>query len=247
MTREQPDLIIGRHPVAEALRADVRLLRLFLAEGMRPSAVLDEIVEAAGRVRLPIEFESRSSLNRRAGGPNHQGVVAEIPPFRYHTLADLLARPAHRLILAEGITDPANLGSIVRSADALGWAGVLVPEHRSAGVTPAVRKVAAGAVERVPIARTGSPAATVHLLGSHGFTVVGLDPAAPLGYHETAYADPICLVVGAEGPGLSRLVKERCDHLVRIPMRGALASLNAAVAAAIVMAEASRQLDLRHV
>ena len=245
MSREPPDLIIGRHPVAEALRAEVVLLKLFLAEGMKPSPVLDEIVEAAGRARLPIAFESRASLNRRAGGPNHQGVVAEIPAFRYHTVAGLLEAGVHRLVLIDSVTDPVNLGSIVRSADALGWEGVLVPEHRSVGVTPAVRKVAAGAVERVPIARTGSPAATVALLHNSGFSVVGLEPSAPAGYHETAYDDSLCLVVGAEGPGLSRLVRERCDQLVRIPMRGALASLNAAVSAAIVMAEVSRQLDLR--
>ena len=118
---------------------------------------------------------------------------------------------------------------------------MLIPEHRSAGVSPTVRKVSAGAAERVPVVRIGSPAATVTLLQQrHGFEVVGLDPAGPADYRETAYPPRCCLVVGAEGPGLSRLVKARCDLLVRIPMHGALASVNAAVAAAIVMAEATR-------
>lgn len=243
MRGDPPDLIIGRHPVAEALRASVPVRRLFLAEGMRPAPVLDEIVEAATRAKVPTVFESRSALGRRAGGDNHQGVVAEVAPFRYHTLTDVLAKPVQRLILVEGITDPHNLGSILRSADALGWQGVLVPEHRAVGMTPAVRKVAAGAVERVPVVRTGSPAATALLLRDRGFAVIGLDPAGNVGYHEAVYPDPVCLVVGAEGPGLSRLVRERCDQLVRIPMRGALASLNAAVAAAIVMAEAARAHD----
>jgi len=242
--RDPGDLIVGRHPVAEALRAGVVLRHLYLAEGMRPSPVLDEIVEAAGRARLPVEFESRGALNRRAPGVNHQGVVAEVDAFRYATMAGLLAKPVHRLVLVEGITDPANLGSILRSADAFGWEGVLVPEHRSVGITPTVRKVSAGATDRVPVVRTSSPAATIRLLQErHDFGVVGLDPAGPVDYHEADYPARTCLVIGAEGPGLSRLVKERCDLIVRIPMRGALASVNAAVAAAVVMAEAGRHLQ----
>jgi 23S rRNA (guanosine2251-2'-O)-methyltransferase len=238
MAREPADLIVGRHPVAEALRAGIAVRHLYLAQGMRPSPLLDEIVEAAGRARVPVDFESRSALNRRAGDGAHQGVVAEVNPFRYATLADLLEGGASRLVMVEGITDPANLGSILRSADAFGWQGVLVPEHRAVGVTPTVRKVAAGAADRVPIARTGSPAATVRLLQErHDFTVFGLDPAGTLDYHKAVYGETVCLVIGAEGPGLSRLVRERCDQLVRIPMHGALASINAAVAAAIVMAE----------
>jgi len=244
LPRDPADLIVGRHPVAEALRAGVVLRHLYLAEGMRPSPVLDEIVQAAERARLEVEFESRAALNRRAPGVNHQGVVAEVNPFRYATMGDLLARPVRRLVLVEGITDPANLGSILRSADAFGWEGVLVPEHRSVGVTPTVRKVSAGAVERVPVVRTGSPAAAISLLQErHAFGVVGLDPAGSVDYHEADYPDRTCLVVGAEGPGLSRLVRQRCDLTVRIPMRGALASVNAAVAAAIVMAEAGRHLQ----
>lgn len=234
--------MLGRHPVAEALRAGVAVRRLHLAEGMRPSPLLDEIVEAAERARVPVAFESRTALNRRAAGGNHQGVVAEVEPFRYHTLADLLAgnpgTAAHRLILLEGITDPANLGAILRAAEAFGWHGVLVPEHRAIGVTPTVRKVAAGAAERVPVVRTNAPAATIRLLQErHGFGVYGLDPAGAGSYRGVEYPERVCLVVGAEGPGLSRLARERCDRLVRIPMHGALASINAAVAAAIVMAE----------
>lgn len=244
MAREPADLIVGRHPVAEALRAGVALRHLYLAEGMRPSPVLDEIVQAAEQAKLPVAFEHRAALNRRAPGLNHQGVVGEADPFRYTSMADLLARPVRRLVLVEGITDPVNLGSILRSADAFGWEGVLVPEHRSVGITPAVRKVSAGASERVPVVRTGSPAATIRQLQDrHAFGAVGLDPAGSVDYHEAAYPERTCLVIGAEGPGLSRLVKQRCDLTVRIPMQGALASVNAAVAAAIVMAEAGRHLQ----
>lgn len=238
MSSPPSDLVLGRHPVAEALRAGVAVRRLHLAEGMRPSPLLDEIVEAAERARVPVAFESRTALNRRSGGGNHQGVVAEVEPFRYQTLADLLAGQPYRLILLEGITDPANLGAILRSAEAFGWHGVLVPEHRAIGVTPTVRKVAAGAAERVPVVRTNAPAATIRLLQErHGFGVVGLDPEGAASYREAEYPQQVCLVVGAEGPGLSRLARQRCDSLVRIPMHGALASINVAVAAAIVMAE----------
>lgn len=250
MAREPADLIVGRHPVAEALRAGVVVRHVYLAEGMRPSPLLDEIVEAARHARVPVDFETRSSLDRRvrasAGNPGtHQGVVAEATPFRYQTLAGLLERGVTRLVMTEGITDPANLGSILRSAEAFGWHGVLVPEHRAVGVTPAVRKVAAGAAERVAVARTGSPAATIRLLQErHEFGVLGLEPTGPVDYRHASYPRRICLVVGAEGHGLSRLVRERCDELVRIPMHGALASINAAVAAAIVMAEAAPAADV---
>jgi 23S rRNA (guanosine2251-2'-O)-methyltransferase len=249
MPREPADLIAGRHPVAEALRAGVAVHHLYLAEGMRPSPLLDEIVEAARRQRIPIDFETRSALDRRlsvgaGGGPRgraHQGVVAEVAAYRYASLAELLGSGARRLVMVEGVTDPGNLGSVLRSADAFGWHGVLVPEHRAVGVTPSVRKVAAGAAERVPVARIGSPAATVRLLQERGgFTVYGLEPTGSVDYHQAGYPEPICLVVGAEGAGLSRLVRERCDQLLRIPMLGALGSINAAVAAAIVMAEPAR-------
>jgi 23S rRNA (guanosine2251-2'-O)-methyltransferase len=243
MAPDAADLIVGRHPVAEALRAGVPLRRLFLADGMRPSSLVDEIMSAAAAAGLPVSYESRSALTRRAGAPNHQGVVAEAAAVRYRALSELLAGAASRLVLVEGITDPANLGSILRSAEAFGWHGVLVPERRAVGITPAVRKVAAGAAERVPVARTGSPAATVRLLQEHRFSVIGLDPAGRADYHDDVYAERTCLVVGAEGSGLSRLVRERCDETVRIPMRGAQASINAAVAAAIVMAEAARRMD----
>jgi 23S rRNA (guanosine2251-2'-O)-methyltransferase len=170
-----------------------------------------------------------------APGTAHQGVVAVAGPFAYAAAGPLLAAPAPRLVLLDGVTDPANLGSILRSAEAFGFTGILVPKHRSVGVTPAVRKVAAGAADRVPLALVASPAETALRLRAHEIPVVGLDPAAKASYRSLEPGDPICLVVGAEGKGLSRLVRERCDETVRIDMHGKLASLNAAVAAAVVM------------
>lgn len=231
----------GRRPVAEALRAGVPVDRLLLAPGLRPAPLLDEIRELARAAGASTQEADRSELDRAAAGGVHQGVVAVVQPFRYRTLGELLGGGASLLVLLDGVTDPANLGSILRSAEALGWDAVLVPRHRSVTVTPSVRKVAAGAAERVPVALVGSAAETALRLQREGFRVLGLDPAGPVDYRETAVGAPACLVVGAEGSGLSRLVRERCDELVRVPMRGALGSLNAAVAAAIVMAELGRR------
>jgi 23S rRNA (guanosine2251-2'-O)-methyltransferase len=162
--------------------------------------------------------------------------VALAEPFRYASAPQLLDAPLPRLVLLDGITDPVNLGSILRSAEAFGFTGVLVPRHRAVGVTPTVRKVAAGAADRVPVAVVSSAAETALRLARSDVPVVGLDPEAPLPYRSLSPGGATCLVVGAEGRGLSRLVRERCDVLVHIPMLGKLASLNAAVAAAVVMA-----------
>jgi 23S rRNA (guanosine2251-2'-O)-methyltransferase len=166
-------------------------------------------------------------------------MVAE---FSYLERSALVGDGPCRLVLLDRITDPANLGSILRSADGFGWTGVLLPTRRSVGVTPAVRKVAAGAAERIPVARVGSTAETVSWLKDRDVWVVGLHPEADESYEGLSFSERLCLVVGAEGRGLSRLVRERSDALVRIPMEGSLASINAGVAAAIVMAtEASRR------
>lgn len=234
------DLIIGRHPVAEALRAGVSIEKILISPGAKQSPILQEIRELAGDAGVAVRSESRVNLDRLTGGKSHQGVVASAAPFAYHSLQDLLGLDSPRLILLDGVTDPANLGSILRSAEAFGWSGVLVPRRRSVGVTPAVRKVAAGAAERVPVAPVGSAADAVLNLTKSGVFVVGLDPGASQDYREIDYAQPICLVVGAEGPGLSRLVRTRTDALISIPMLGRQASVNVAVAAAVVMVEVTR-------
>lgn len=234
------DLIIGRHPVAEALRAGVSIQKIFVSPGAKPAPILQEIRDLATDAGIPIESEKRSNLDRLAGGKSHQGVVAKAAPFGYHPLDDLLEQGSPHLILLDGVTDPANLGSILRSAEAFGWSGVLVPRRRSVGVTPAVRKVAAGAADRVPVALVGSAADAVLTLTKQGIWVVGLDPESKSDYREVDYDQPICLVLGAEGPGLSRLVRERADALISIPMKGRQASVNVAVAAAVVMVEVTR-------
>jgi 23S rRNA (guanosine2251-2'-O)-methyltransferase len=229
------EIVPGRHAVLEALRAGVRLERILIAPGSKPAPILGEIEQLAWAAGIPVEVADRRRLATMARGTAHQGVVAVAGPFQYTDAELLLAAPAPRLVLLDGLTDPTNLGSILRSAEAFGFTGILVPRHRSVGVTPAVRKVAAGAADRVPVALVASPADTALRLKDHDIPVVGLDPAARSSYRSLEPGRAICLVVGAEGRGLSRLVRERCDQTVRIEMHGKLASLNAAVAAAVVM------------
>jgi 23S rRNA (guanosine2251-2'-O)-methyltransferase len=229
------EIVAGRHAVVEALRAGVRLERVLMAPGSRAAPILAEIEQLSVAAGVPVHVADRQRLDAMANGTVHQGVVAVAGPFGYAAANSLLAAPAPRLVLLDGVTDPANLGSIFRSADAFGFTGILVPKHRSVGVTPAVRKVAAGAADRIPVAMVTSPADAVLRCQEHGILVVGLDPDATASYRSLAPGGPICLVVGAEGRGLSRLVRERCDQTVRIEMHGKLASLNAAVATAVVM------------
>jgi 23S rRNA (guanosine2251-2'-O)-methyltransferase len=233
------EIVAGRHAVLEALRAGVRLDRIFVSPGSKPAPILAEIEQLAGAAGVPVEVADRRRLGTMARGTAHQGIVAVARPFAYAPAATLLDAPAPRLVLVDGLTDPANLGSILRSAEAFGFTGVLVPRHRAVGVTPAVRKVAAGAADRVPVALVASPAETALRLRDREILVVGLDPAARSSYRSLEPVqpdDPVCVVVGAEGKGLSRLVRERCDETVGIPLMGRLASLNAAVAAAVVLA-----------
>jgi 23S rRNA (guanosine2251-2'-O)-methyltransferase len=230
------EIVAGRHAVLEALRAGVHLERVLLARGAKPAPILAEIEQLATHAGVPLELADRRRLGTMARGTAHQGVVAVAQPFAYAPIRSLLDAPAPLLVLLDGLTDPGNLGSILRSADAFGFTGVLVPRHRAVGVTPAVRKVAAGAADRVPVALVSSPADTALRVRDAGVPVVGLDPSAPSSYRLLDRGGSVCLVVGAEGKGLSRLVRERCDETVHIPMRGTLASLNAAVAAAVVMA-----------
>ncbi|MCA1840268.1 MAG: 23S rRNA (guanosine(2251)-2'-O)-methyltransferase RlmB [Actinomycetota bacterium] len=233
------DYLFGRHPVVESLRAGGKIKQIFVAQDSKPSQAIAEIIGLAERSDIPVKRKPRHELDEKVQG-NHQGVVAVVEPFSYATLDDAIASGS-RIVLLDGLTDPANLGSILRSAEAFGFTALLIPRHRSVSVTPTVRKVASGAAERVAIAEVTSASSAIEKLKKVGFWVIGLHPDAELDYRSTPFKDDaICLVVGAEGAGLSRLVRERCDALVKIPMQGNLASINVAVAAAVVMVEVTR-------
>lgn len=243
----QREWIAGRHPVYEALESSDIVRRVLIAEGVKPSEILNKIESVARTKRVPVEIEPRHALDAMTSGANHQGVVAEVAPFAYREASELMdpSRNPH-LILVDGVTDPVNIGSILRSAEAFGWNGLLLPRQRAAGITGTVRRVAAGAAEVVPVAQVGSPAEAILRMKRKGLSVVGLDPAGEVSYRDVDLVQPTCLVLGAEGRGLSRLVRDRCDALVSIPMTGRLASINVAVAAAVVMVEVTRDLAARH-
>ena len=238
-------MVGGLHPVRELLRSDQRLDRILVADTRGRSEVLDEIVALAAERGVPVTRTDRGELDRRADGLVHQGVVAEAPPFPTVSLEDLLARiPADDpvlLVALDGVTDPHNLGSIARTAEAVGAHGILVPSRRAASVTPTVEKSAAGALAHLPVVQVPNLVRALAQLHDHGVWSLGLDGDAEveLAAHPLV-SEPCVLVVGAEGEGLSRLVSERCDALVRLPLRGKVGSLNASVAAGVALYELLR-------
>lgn len=239
------EVVYGRHPVAEALRAGVGIRRIVIATGVRPAPVLDEIRDLAAGAGIDLSEAAREELDSLAGVTSHQGVVAEAQSFRYVAFDELVQRYGSRLILCDSITDPQNLGAILRTVEAFGFTGVMLPRRRSAAVTPAVRRVAAGAAERIPVAKVGSAASTVTRLRRAGITTIGLAVEAETSYDEAEYPEAgLCVVLGAEGRGLAPLTAERCDLLVSIPMKHGASSLNVAAAAAVVAAEVSRRASV---
>jgi 23S rRNA (guanosine2251-2'-O)-methyltransferase len=227
----------GTHAVEEALRAG-RVRRLLLQDDAAGKQRLRALAAVARQTGTPITFAPPSILEARAGTPRHQGAVAETRPFSYVALADLLAPDrgeAPLLLVLDGVEDPQNLGAILRSADGAGAHGVVLPERRAAGVTAAAARASAGAADHVPVARAVNLPRALDALKEAGLWVYGLDPAGTEAYDRADYARPLALVVGAEGKGLSRLVRERCDLLLRVPLHGHVASLNAAVAASLAL------------
>ena len=231
----------GRRPVIELLRARRPAEKILIADGLAPSANLVEIRKRAKEASIPVKVVPRAELDRLSDGENHQGVVAVTGRYRYAALESLFG-PETRLVFLDGVTDPHNLGSLIRSAECCGFGGVVVPAHRSAGVTPAVRRVAAGAAEVLPVARVTNLGRAIDQAKESGVWVVGLDSEAEDDIWTSQLLEtPIALVLGAEGKGLSKHVRERCDGLVRIPQQGRIASLNVAVAGAIAMFEIARR------
>jgi len=231
---------VGIHPVREALQAGRNLDRILIARGAGGPR-LQEIIDLARTNRVPVRFEPRDALDRASNSAAHQGVVAFGAAQRYAELDDV-AEGAKLLVLLDGVEDPHNLGAIIRTAHAAGAAAVLVPDRRAAGLTETVAKAAAGALEHLPVVRIGNVSQTLEVLKGRGFWIYGLDERAKDLYSETDYATPTVIVLGGEGQGLHQLVKKHCDLLVRIPMAGAISSLNVSVASGIVLFEWNRRL-----
>jgi 23S rRNA (guanosine2251-2'-O)-methyltransferase len=238
------EALYGRNPVREVLRAGRRTFRrLLLAEGVRRNPQVEEVVALARRRGCPVETGSRDDLSRLARSHEHQGMVLESGPYPYAAFEEIVGAaqesgPAALVLLLDRLQDPQNLGTLLRTAEAVGVQGVLLPEHRAAAVTPAVVKASAGAAEHLSIAQVTNLARALQDLQEAGLWVMGLeeDPQAVL-YTAVDWNRPLAVVVGSEGFGLQRLVRERCDGLVRLPMQGRVGSLNAAVAGSVILYE----------
>lgn len=246
LRREPPeDLLFGRNTVLEALRSGRGMNRLLVAEGNREGQSA-EIITLAKERGIPVQYVERTRLEALVGDVCHQGVLAQVAPVAYAAIEDLLERAENCgeppfLILLDELEDPHNLGALMRTADAAGVHGILLPRRRSVPLNATVAKTSAGAVEYVPVARIGNVVQTMKSLKERGIWIAGADMEGSLDYYEADLTGPLALVVGSEGRGMSRLAKETCDFLVRIPMRGRINSLNASVAGAILMYEAMRQ------
>ena len=237
------NLICGINPVIEALAAGTRHFdRLLIVKGLR-SRRLSDAIRRATHLGIPLRFEMRETLDRMAGGVPHQGIIAvvsEKPVLSLESLLDSAHQPALVVVL-DGVEDPRNLGAILRTAEAAGAGGVVLPERHSAGLSETVARASAGALEHVPVARVGNLVQALEELKARGVWVVGLDAAGHERWDAVDLARPVALVLGGEGRGIRRLGREHCDHLVSIPHFGHVASLNVSVAAGIALYEAVRQ------
>ena len=245
--------LFGVQPVLEALRAGARPVeRVTVAEGAHESR-LQEILELARGAGVPVRRAPRVELQRLAAGANHQGVVATIAAARYTPADELLDALAARVgttepplaVVLDGVEDPRNLGAIIRTVECAGAHGIFVPERRASGLTETVAKSAAGALEYVPVARAVNIARLVEELKGRGVWTVGAVSEAATPYTEWDWTQPCALLLGGEGEGLRRLVRERCDALVHIPLLGRIESLNVSVAAGVVLYEVVRQRTAR--
>jgi 23S rRNA (guanosine2251-2'-O)-methyltransferase len=236
-------LVYGIHAVTEALEAAAsRIERVSVERGAR-SARVREIVELARSRGVPVSFEERAWLDRKCGGARHQGVacaVGEIDTRSVEELVERAASPGLFLVL-DGVTDPHNVGAILRSAEAAGADGVLLPRRRSASMTPAAVKASAGAAAHVPVARFTNTAQLLDLLKKNGYWIAGLAAGSGQPLWKADFTLATALVVGDEHAGMHRLVRDRCDFLLEIPMRGKIGSYNVSVAAGIVLYEVQRQ------
>lgn len=237
----------GRQAVRELLIAGRRRIHeIWISGELEDDAGVADIVELAAAHRVPLHHVARSRLEREARSEAPQGVLARAAELPEADFGDLIRGSTKRrpfLVAVDGVTDPGNLGAIIRTCDGAGVSGVLLPRHRSVHVTPTVAKAAVGAIEYVPIALVPGLPSALAQLKDHGIWIVGLDDGADRSLYELGdlAAEPICVVLGAEGAGLSKLVRQRCDTIVSIPMSGQISSLNVSTAAAVALYEVARE------
>ncbi|MGV3487038.1 MAG: 23S rRNA (guanosine(2251)-2'-O)-methyltransferase RlmB [Tuberibacillus sp.] len=238
------EIIVGRHPVSEAIRAGREMNKIWFN---KESQLLDEkLMQLIKERHITVQFVPKQKLDRIAGTSRHQGVAASVASHEYANIDDLFQRAEERgeqpfFIMLDGLEDPHNLGSILRTADAVGAHGIIIPKNRAVGLTSVVAKASTGAIEYIPVVRETNLSRTIDMLKKRGIWFAGTAADATVDYRDFKADMPLCLVIGNEGKGMSRLVKEKCDFLISIPMVGRVTSLNASVACALLMYEVFRQ------
>lgn len=243
--RDAEDRLEGRNPVLEALKAERTINKIWVAKGDTEGSI-KQIMAMARERKIVVQEVERSKLDMVSSTHAHQGVIAFVAMKDYVEVEDILRIAEEKgeapfIIVLDEITDPNNLGSILRTADAVGAHGVIIPKRRAVGLTSAVAKASAGAVEYVPVARVTNIAQTIEYLKKQNVWVVGADSSGDKAFYEQDVKGPVALVIGSEGQGIGKLIQEKCDFVVNIPMRGKISSLNAAVAGAVIMYEIMKQ------
>ena len=242
---EYDDIIEGRNAVLELLDSDRDINKIFVQSGERHGSI-NKIIAIAKENKVVVTEVEKSKLDFMSKTKNHQGVIAVVPPFNYCEVEDILEYAKSKnedvfILILDGIEDPHNLGSIIRTAETAGVHGIIIPKRRTVTVNSTVAKVSAGAVEHMKIARVNNITDTIRKLKENGLWIIGTDGSATTLYYNQDLKGDIAIVIGSEGFGMSRLVKENCDILVKIPMKGNITSLNASVSAGIVMYEVVKQ------
>lgn len=238
------DFIIGKNPVLEALRAERDINKIFIAEGSQ-GGQMQQVIGLAKTNGVLVQFVPKKKLDQMAEGI-HQGVVAAVAAYEYAEVDDLFAAAEKKneapfFLLLDEIEDPHNLGSIMRTADAVGAHGIIIPKRRAVGLTATVAKASTGAIEHIPVARVTNLARTIDELKEKGVWIAGTDAKGSEDYRRFDGTMPLGLVIGSEGKGMGRLIRDKCDFLIHLPMVGHVTSLNASVAAALLMYEVYRK------
>lgn len=244
--REELELVVGRNPVIECLKAKVPGQMLYVVEGTNNDDRLTEAVQLANKRGIPVQEIPRYQMDRMTGNGMHQGIGLQIPAYEYADVEDLIDQVHNSgmpgmIVVLDNITDPRNLGAVIRSVAAFGGQGVVIPERRSASVTAVAWRTSAGTAARLPVARATNLVRTLQRFQKAGYQVVGLDAGGDHTLDTYDGTDNVVIVVGSEGKGISRLVRETCDTIMSVPMTDWVESLNASVAAGVVLSEFARQ------
>ncbi|KQL52104.1 RNA methyltransferase TrmH [Heyndrickxia shackletonii] len=238
------DYISGKNPVIEALKSDREINKIWIAEGSQKGQ-MQQIIQLAKEARVLVQYVPKQKIDQMVS-ENHQGVVAQVAAYKYAEIDDLFIRAEQRqetpfFLILDELEDPHNLGSILRTADAAGVHGIIIPKRRAVGLTGAVAKASTGAIEHVPVVRVTNLARTIAELKERGIWIFGTDAKGSQDYRKMDGSLPLAMVIGSEGKGIGRLIRESCDFLIHLPMVGHVTSLNASVAASLLIYEVYRQ------